>query len=156
MSYGHPEWAKWALGEKEGIEHIKFAYVLPYPTPNLTRTDTTESEPHLPPNSFDHGINTFDTANVYSNGESERILGKALKVHKIPREEVVIMTKLFCPVFKDKSTTPTAMGIGSKLDDAGYVNRHGLSRKASRLARWLRRPRLTYLMLLEYLRLCQG
>jgi len=66
------------------------------------------------------------------------------------------MTKLFCPVFEDKSTTPTAMDFGPKLDEAGYVNRHGLSRKASRLARRLRRPRLTYLMLLEYLRLHQG
>ena len=31
---------------------------------------------------------------MYSNGESERILGKALKVHNIPRENVVIMTKV--------------------------------------------------------------
>ena len=29
MSYGDPEWAGWLLGEKEGIEHVKFAYVLP-------------------------------------------------------------------------------------------------------------------------------
>jgi aryl-alcohol dehydrogenase-like predicted oxidoreductase len=43
---------------------------------------------------YENGINTFDTANVYSNGESERILGKALKVHNIPRENVVIMTKV--------------------------------------------------------------
>jgi len=96
---------------------------------------TPESEPHFLPNSFDHGINTFDTANVYSNGESERILGKALKVHNIPREDVVIMTKLHAPVFREKSTTPMNMGTGSKLDEAGYVNRHGLSRKAGRLAR---------------------
>ena len=43
---------------------------------------------------YENGINTFDTANVYSNGESERILGKALRVHDIPRENVVIMTKV--------------------------------------------------------------
>lgn len=43
---------------------------------------------------FENGINTFDTADLYSNGESERILGKALKVHGIPRESVVIMTKV--------------------------------------------------------------
>jgi len=66
------------------------------------------------------------------------------------------MTKLFCPVFEDKSITPTAMGTGPKLDEAGYVNRHGLSRKVSRLAHRLRRLRVTYLVLLEYLRLCQG
>ena len=138
MSYGHPEWAGWVLSEKEGIEHIKFAYVLPEPIPNLTCTGTTDSDHHLLPNSFDHGINTFDTANVYSNGESERILGKALKVHSIPREDVVIMTKLHAPVFNDKTTTPMTHGFGSKLDEAGYVNRHGLSRKASRLARRLK------------------
>jgi hypothetical protein len=34
MSYGHTDWADWVLGEKESIEHIKFAYVL-FPS-NLT------------------------------------------------------------------------------------------------------------------------
>ncbi len=43
---------------------------------------------------WDAGINNFDTANVYSNGESERILGVFLKKHEIPREEVVILTKV--------------------------------------------------------------
>lgn len=43
---------------------------------------------------YENGINTFDTANVYSNGESERVLGKALKEYNIPRENVVIMTKV--------------------------------------------------------------
>jgi len=43
---------------------------------------------------YDNGINTFDTADVYSDGDSERILGKALKEYKIPREKVVIMTKV--------------------------------------------------------------
>ena len=47
--------------------------------------------------SFDNGINTFDTANAYSNGESERLLGRALKHHKIPRQEVVILTKVCLP-----------------------------------------------------------
>jgi len=40
----------------------------------------------------------WDTANVYSNGESERIIGKALKTYDIPRSKVVIMTKCFRPV----------------------------------------------------------
>ncbi|GFZ51767.1 oxidoreductase with NAD+ or NADP+ as acceptor [Saitozyma sp. JCM 24511] len=46
---------------------------------------------------YDRGINTFDTANVYSSGESEILLGRMLKQHKIPRENVVIMTKTFFP-----------------------------------------------------------
>jgi hypothetical protein len=25
-AYGTPEWAEWVLGEKEGIEHIRYAY----------------------------------------------------------------------------------------------------------------------------------
>ena len=53
------------------------------------------------PRSFDNDINTFDTADVYSNGESERLLGKALKHPRIPREEVVIMNKVFFPVGRD-------------------------------------------------------
>lgn len=40
------------------------------------------------------GINTWDTANVYSNGDSERIVGKAIKKFKIPRDELVILTKV--------------------------------------------------------------
>jgi aryl-alcohol dehydrogenase-like predicted oxidoreductase len=39
------------------------------------------------------GINFFDTANVYSNGSSEEIVGRAL-ADFIPREEVVIATKV--------------------------------------------------------------
>ena len=46
--------------------------------------------------SYDAGIQTFDTANVYSNGESERILGKAIKKYNLPRDEIVVMTKVRC------------------------------------------------------------
>jgi len=98
MSYGSPEWQSWVLGEEEGIKHIKFA--------------------------LDNGINTFDTANAYSNGLSEIILGKALKQFNVPREEVVIMTKVFFLVAKSPSDG-FIMDPGAK----GYVNRHGLSRK---------------------------
>jgi aryl-alcohol dehydrogenase-like predicted oxidoreductase len=42
---------------------------------------------------FDAGVNFFDTANVYSLGESERLLGQALKEAGLPREELVIATK---------------------------------------------------------------
>ena len=43
---------------------------------------------------LDAGINFFDTANVYSEGRSERILGQALKNLGVAREEVVIATKV--------------------------------------------------------------
>lgn len=42
----------------------------------------------------ENGINFFDTANVYSYGASEQLLGQALKDLKIPRDEVVIATKV--------------------------------------------------------------
>jgi 1-deoxyxylulose-5-phosphate synthase len=59
---------------------------------------------------LDLGINFFDTANVYSSGESEQILGRALKTFAVRREDVVVATKLFHP-----------MGPGP--------NQRGLSRK---------------------------
>ncbi|HEX8962669.1 MAG TPA: aldo/keto reductase [Rhodocyclaceae bacterium] len=42
---------------------------------------------------FDAGINFFDTANVYSLGQSEQLLGQALKDLGLPREELVVATK---------------------------------------------------------------
>jgi aryl-alcohol dehydrogenase-like predicted oxidoreductase len=47
---------------------------------------------------LDLGINFFDTADVYSSGESEQILGRALKTCGVRREDVVVATKLFHPV----------------------------------------------------------
>jgi len=67
---------------------------------------------------YDQGINTFDTANVYSAGESEVILGKFLKQHNIPREAVVILTKTYNPDGKPEDRGP-----------AGLNNHRGLSRK---------------------------
>jgi len=63
-----------------------------------------------------------DTADTYSNGRSEIIVGKALKQFKIRRSKVVIMTKIFNPVMDDDSR-PAAVNDGS------LVNQMGLSRK---------------------------
>lgn len=43
---------------------------------------------------FDAGINFIDTANVYSEGDSEALLGQALKSLGLPRDELVIATKV--------------------------------------------------------------
>ena len=43
---------------------------------------------------IEHGINFFDTANVYSAGSSEEIVGKALKEYT-KRDEIVLATKVF-------------------------------------------------------------
>jgi aryl-alcohol dehydrogenase-like predicted oxidoreductase len=48
---------------------------------------------------LDAGITTFDTADVYANGEAETVLGKALKGER--RESVEIFTKVFWPVGPD-------------------------------------------------------
>ncbi len=44
---------------------------------------------------IDAGINFIDTADVYAGGASEQITGQALKNLKVPRENVVIATKVF-------------------------------------------------------------
>lgn len=44
---------------------------------------------------LDAGINFIDTADVYSEGQSERLTGQALKNLKVPRENVVVATKVF-------------------------------------------------------------
>jgi aryl-alcohol dehydrogenase-like predicted oxidoreductase len=45
--------------------------------------------------SIDAGINFIDTADVYSGGVSEQITGQALKNLKVPRDSVVVATKVF-------------------------------------------------------------
>ena len=61
---------------------------------------------------LDNGINFFDTANVYTDGESEEFLGKALKKYA-KREEVVIATK--CGINMDKNAKPNTKGLSRKL-----------------------------------------
>ncbi|KAG8982912.1 hypothetical protein FRB93_007733 [Tulasnella sp. JGI-2019a] len=103
MSYGSPNWQPWVLGEEEGIKQIKQAY--------------------------DLGINAFDTADLYSNGLSEVILGKAIKQHNLPRDEIVVMTKAFSTINRDPQGPPIAAQSPDELDRNRYVNQRGLSRK---------------------------
>jgi aryl-alcohol dehydrogenase-like predicted oxidoreductase len=58
---------------------------------------------------LDAGINFFDTANVYSNGSSEEILGSVL-LKKVRRDEVVIATK----VFGEMRPGPNGRGLSRK------------------------------------------
>ncbi|CAE6447969.1 unnamed protein product [Rhizoctonia solani] len=126
MTYGTPEWEGWVLEEEEGLEHIKAAY--------------------------DAGIQTFDTANVYSNGLSETILGKAIKKFNLPRDEIVVMTKVYFPVAKEQDTSSTALVISdTELEANGYVNQFGLSRKNifESVKRSLERLQLDYVDVLQ-------
>ncbi|KAG0702473.1 aryl-alcohol dehydrogenase [Suillus ampliporus] len=101
MQYGNKGWQDWVLGEDEAVEHIKVAY--------------------------EAGIQTFDTADTYSNGYSEVILGRAIKKLNLPRDEIVVMTKVYNVVGREYNTHQLA---GRKdPDQNGYVNQHGLSRK---------------------------
>jgi aryl-alcohol dehydrogenase-like predicted oxidoreductase len=43
---------------------------------------------------FEAGVNFIDTANVYSEGDSERIVGEALANLKLPREDLIVATKV--------------------------------------------------------------
>ncbi|MBC8057473.1 MAG: aldo/keto reductase [Rhizobiales bacterium] len=56
--------------------------------------------------SIDAGINFIDTADVYAGGLSEQITGQALKNLKVPRENVVVATK----VFGDTAPGPNTRG----------------------------------------------
>src|SRR5579862_3016371 len=66
--------------------------------------------------SLQAGINFFDTADVYSSGESETILGRALKECGAARESVVVATKVFAPMSR------------AAAQREGDANNYGLSR----------------------------
>jgi len=83
MTYGTPNWRPWVLDEAASRPFYQRA--------------------------IEHGINFFDTADMYSRGESEAVLGRALK-ELTRREEVVVATKVFYPV-KDH---PNARGLSRK------------------------------------------
>jgi voltage-dependent potassium channel beta subunit len=44
---------------------------------------------------FEAGVNFFDTAEIYGNGQAETIMGKAIKELGFKREEIVVSTKIF-------------------------------------------------------------
>jgi aryl-alcohol dehydrogenase (NADP+) len=91
MSYGTSEQRPWALPEDQALPFFKSA--------------------------IDKGINFFDTADVYNEGESERITGKALKAYAL-RDEVVIATKIHGPMGPD----PNNRGLSRKHIMAGVDN----------------------------------
>ena len=53
---------------------------------------------------FDAGINFVDTADVYAEGRSEEITGQAIRNLKIPRNEIVVATKVFGTTGKGANT----------------------------------------------------
>ena len=84
MTYGSKKWREWVLEEDEARPIIQRA--------------------------VEAGINFFDTADIYSIGESERVTGKLLREFQPRREELVIATKVFNPM----SSAPNDRGLSRK------------------------------------------
>ena len=96
MSYGSSKWRPWVQDEEGALPFFKAA--------------------------IEAGINFFDTADVYSQGESERVTGKALKEYA-KRHEVVIATKVNGP-------------MGADANNRGLSRKHildGIDRSLTRL-----------------------
>ncbi|MAL78091.1 MAG: aldo/keto reductase [Sneathiella sp.] len=83
MTYGDPKWRDWVLPEEESRPFIRRALEL--------------------------GINFFDTADMYSLGVSEMVVGRALRDYA-KRDEIVIATK----VFNRMSDSPLSGGLSRK------------------------------------------
>ncbi|MCJ1376730.1 hypothetical protein MMC20_007975 [Loxospora ochrophaea] len=124
MSFGNSKWQDWVLEEDRALPILKAA--------------------------FDRGLNTWDTANNYSGGESEKIIAKAIQKYQIPRQKLVILTKCFGTVAEDPTVFTSAflMELNVSKD---YVNQRGLCRKAifSAVNDSLRRLETEYVDLLQ-------
>ncbi len=83
MTYGSSQWREWVLDEEASRPFFQRA--------------------------LEAGINFFDTANMYSDGASEEVLGRALK-ELAKRDQVVIATKVFNPMRAD----PNGRGLSRK------------------------------------------
>jgi aryl-alcohol dehydrogenase-like predicted oxidoreductase len=84
MSYGSSKWRPWVLDEQAAKPFIKEA--------------------------LDAGINFFDTADMYSLGASESVLGRALKEFGVRRSDIVIATK----VYNKMGDAPNDKGLSRK------------------------------------------
>jgi aryl-alcohol dehydrogenase (NADP+) len=84
MTYGSRKWRDWVLDEDEARPFYRQA--------------------------IEAGINFFDTADMYSEGASEEVTGRALKEFGPSREEIVIATKVFNPMGSD----PNKRGLSRK------------------------------------------
>jgi 1-deoxyxylulose-5-phosphate synthase len=83
MTYGTPTWRDWVLDEAASRPFIR--------------------------RSLELGINFFDTADMYSVGASEEVLGRALKDFA-KRDEVVVATKVYFPM----GSAPNSRGLSRK------------------------------------------
>ncbi|HVL55934.1 MAG TPA: aldo/keto reductase [Burkholderiaceae bacterium] len=98
MSIGAPQWRPWVLGEEQARPLVRRAIEL--------------------------GVNFFDTADTYSAGQSEVLVGKFVREFA-RRDEVVIATKVYNPVHMDFTSgqDPKSLALPWR------PNMQGLSRK---------------------------
>jgi aryl-alcohol dehydrogenase (NADP+) len=85
MTYGSKKWREWILEEEEAKPFVGRA--------------------------LEAGINFFDTADIYSVGESERVTGNLLKHFGVKRENVVVATKVNAQMSND-------------INDSGLSRKH--------------------------------
>ena len=84
MSYGSTNWRDWVLDEDQSFPFFQQAW--------------------------EAGINFFDTADIYSDGVSEEVTGRAFKKLGLRREEIVVATKVFNPL----GDSPNEKGTSKK------------------------------------------
>src|SRR5205823_907591 len=84
MTYGTSQWRPWVLDEEASRPFFRRAW--------------------------EAGISFFDTADMYADGVSEELLGKAIRELAMPREQVVVATKVFNPM----GPTANERGLSAK------------------------------------------
>lgn len=104
MSFGTKNWLPWVVEDKEEIfKTLKYCY--------------------------DVGLRTFDTADFYGNGLTERILGEFLRKYQIKRETVVILSKIYFPVDESFELPFSSIFHTDPGTALSLTNQRGLSRK---------------------------
>ncbi|CAI6036599.1 unnamed protein product [Clonostachys chloroleuca] len=100
MSIGNRELADWVIDAEKALPLLKAAY--------------------------DRGLKQWDTASVYSNGDSERTIGRAIKEYEIPRQKLVLMAKAWGVTGEEQFAAYPIMDELRKNKD--YFNQFELSR----------------------------
>ena len=88
MTYGTPDWRPWVLDEYASRPFLRRA--------------------------VDAGINFFDTADMYSRGVSEEVVGRALR-ELARRDELVLATKLYFPLRDEGANRQGSLASASSI-----------------------------------------
>ena len=103
MSIGHKDWQPWVVDDEAEVDKLLMG-------------------------AYERGLNTWDTANVYSNGVSEELIGRFIKKHDIPRHKLLILTKCFGTVGERPAVShikyvfPHCWSAATRIDISGIHN----------------------------------